>query len=60
MLERISKCIVDLDMKSMHGLVQEVLDAGISPQEILTNGMSKGIDIVGQKYSSREYFLPEK
>ena len=58
-LERISKCIVDLDMKSMHSLVQKALDAGISPQEILKDGMSKGVDIAGQKYSSREYFLSE-
>ena len=49
-MERIKKCIVYLDMKSISGLVQEALDAGIPPQEVLKS-MSQGMDIVGQKFS---------
>jgi len=58
-LERISECVVDLEINSMRSLVQGALTANIPPYEVIVNGMSKGMEVVGQKYSAQEYFLSE-
>jgi len=40
-------------------LVQEALDSGIDTDEILLNGLSKGMEMVGEKYETGEYFIPD-
>ncbi|MEM2915402.1 MAG: corrinoid protein, partial [Candidatus Bathyarchaeia archaeon] len=39
-------------------IVTEALDSGIDPVDVV-NAMSKGLEIVGQKYETGEYFLSE-
>jgi len=58
-LERISQCVVDLEINSIRGLVQEALTAGIPPYGVVVDGMSRGMEVVGQKFSNQEYFLSE-
>jgi 5-methyltetrahydrofolate--homocysteine methyltransferase len=40
-------------------LVKEALDSGIDPQTILLEGLSRGMEEVGEKYESGEYFIPD-
>ena len=40
-------------------LVQEALDAGIDVQKIVNEGLTSGMDIVGQKFESKEYYIPD-
>ena len=40
-------------------LVQEALDNGIDTNTILLEGLSKGMEQVGQKYETGEYFIPD-
>jgi len=40
-------------------LVQEALDSGIDTNEILLEGLSKGMEMVGEKYETGEYFIPD-
>ena len=40
-------------------LVQEALDNGIDTNDILLNGLSKGMEMVGEKYETGEYFIPD-
>lgn len=40
-------------------LVQEALDSGIETNTILLEGLSRGMEQVGQKYESGEYFIPD-
>ncbi|MEE9399413.1 MAG: corrinoid protein [Dehalococcoidales bacterium] len=40
-------------------LATQFLNAGISPDEIITSGLQQGMGEVGDKYSSGEYFLPD-
>ncbi len=40
-------------------LVQEALDNGIDTNEILLKGLSKGMEMVGEKYETGEYFIPD-
>jgi 5-methyltetrahydrofolate--homocysteine methyltransferase len=39
--------------------VQKLVSAGEEPFEIIEKGIMQGMDIVGEKFQSGEYFLPE-
>lgn len=40
-------------------LVKEALDSGIEANKILLDGLSRGMEQVGEKYESGEYFIPD-
>ncbi|HNX47433.1 MAG TPA: corrinoid protein [Methanomassiliicoccales archaeon] len=46
-------------IKEAKGETQKLLDAGVSAKEIIFNGLSKAMEIVGEKYEKKEYFLPQ-
>jgi len=58
-LERIRTCIIEIDIGRVRGLVREALNQGVPPCEVFMEGIAKGMDVVGQKYESSEYFLTE-
>jgi len=39
--------------------VQDAIDAGIEPMKAITEGLAKGMEVVGDKFENKEYFLPE-
>ena len=45
--------------KAIAGAVQEALDAGCDPSDILNKGMIAAMDEVGAKFKSGEIFVPE-
>ena len=40
-------------------LVQQALDEGVAPQDILENGLLNGMGIIGEKFRNNEVFVPE-
>lgn len=58
-LKKITDAIIEFDKDRIKNLVKKGLDLGISPYQILTEGMTKGLTIVGEKYERKEYFLAE-
>ena len=57
MFEGIKNSIVDLDREECLKLVQEALDTGVNPLDVIENGLKKGIQIVGTKYEEGELFI---
>lgn len=57
-LNKLRECIVNLDIEAIKQACQNALAAGISPLEAI-EGMAKGMDVVGEKYEAKEYFLAE-
>ena len=47
------------DREKLKKQVNEALSKGIPIDEIVENGIRKGLDIVGKKYNDGEYFLAE-
>ena len=45
--------------KNVKNLVQEALDQGIDPKEILNDGLLAGMMVVGGKFKRNEVFVPE-
>ncbi|NLB28737.1 MAG: cobalamin-binding protein [Clostridiales bacterium] len=46
-------------VKLIEGVVQEAIDAGCDPNEILNDGMIGAMSVVGAKFQANEIFVPE-
>jgi methylmalonyl-CoA mutase cobalamin-binding domain/chain len=57
-LESITNMIIDLDVDNIAGAVQQQLNAGAEPFDVL-GALTKGMDEVGRRYETNEYFLAE-
>ena len=40
-------------------LTTDLLDSSVSPMEIISEGLNRGLSVVGQRFQSGEMFLPE-
>jgi len=58
-LEHLSSYIVVGDADSAVDWTQQALDEGVDPMTIVNQGLIPGMDVVGEKFQSREYFMPE-
>ncbi len=58
-LKQLEENIIAGKFKETEGLVRTALEQGISPNQIINDALSKGIDEVGRRFKCDEYFLPE-
>jgi len=58
-LGKIRDAIVNLDIDGVQKACKEAVDAGVPAYKAVTDGMAKGMEIVGEKYEKNEYFLAE-
>ena len=58
-LERFAKLIEEGDVESVTALTEELLAEGVAPSKIVEEGVVPGMAVVGEKYDSGVYFLPE-
>ncbi|MEM0003088.1 MAG: corrinoid protein [Thermoproteota archaeon] len=58
-LEAIRDSIVNLDFDKSREYTLKALEANVKPQEIISKSIAEGMDIVGKKFESGEYFLSE-
>lgn len=59
LLNKIAMTIVEGDTENCVKLVQAAILKGVDAYRILAEGLSKGMDIVGEKFRKHEYFVPE-
>jgi trimethylamine corrinoid protein len=57
-LKKLADSILSFDEEVAKAAAQEALDAGLDPLKALEKGLKVGIDIVGDKFSRDELFLP--
>ena len=58
-MENLIKALVELDRERAMQEVGKLIAAGANPFDIIENGVMQGMDIVGEKFSTGEYFLPD-
>ncbi len=56
---KLTNSLVDGDPDATFEATKEALAAGIEPMAIIKEGLIPGMNIVGEKFSSGEYFLPD-
>ncbi|MFX1589008.1 MAG: B12-binding domain-containing protein [Promethearchaeota archaeon] len=56
--EDLVKAIIELDEKKAYELVKELVEGGTDPKDII-DILRKGVEVVGDKFNNKEYFLTE-
>lgn len=58
-LDQLASALGDLNQESVGELVEKALEVGLHPNQIVSEGLSSGMEIVGQRYEDKEYFLAD-
>jgi dimethylamine corrinoid protein len=58
-LEEVASRFADLDLDGTLDLTREALEKGFNAHKILEEGLSRGLDRVGELFERKEYFLSE-
>jgi len=57
--EKLNDAIIKGDGKRVTEITREAIDANIGPANILDQGLIAAMDVVGEKFSTGEFFIPE-
>lgn len=58
-LEKLADVVVKGKIKEAKPLAEQAIAAGVDPKVIIFDSLSKAMGVVGQKYESKQYFLPQ-
>lgn len=58
LFERISTSLIEGEPDSTVELTRQAIEAGLEPLDIVDQGLAPGMEVVGDKFQSGEYFLP--
>jgi corrinoid protein of di/trimethylamine methyltransferase len=58
-LKSLADAVTDGDDESVVELTNEGINLGIAPLEIINDGLTRGINQVGERFAAGEYFLPD-
>jgi 5-methyltetrahydrofolate--homocysteine methyltransferase len=58
-IESITNSLVEIDLEGTIRGIQQALEKSIPINEIIRDGLTKGMEIVGTKFENGEYFLAE-
>jgi 5-methyltetrahydrofolate--homocysteine methyltransferase len=58
-IKSIEEAVVGRNIKEVKNLTQQALDQKIPPNEILNNGLIKGLTTIGKLFECQEIFIPE-
>ena len=58
-LEELKEMVIKGKKKKAVPLVEKCLEEGVAPQKVLDEGLIAALDIVGEKFSAGELFVPE-
>jgi corrinoid protein of di/trimethylamine methyltransferase len=58
-LQALADSVIEMDEDTAKKMAQTAIDTGMDAYEAITEGLVKGMQIVGDKYEQQEYFIPE-
>lgn len=58
MFEKLTNSIIEGDPDAAVALTKEALQAGLEPLDVINQGLVPGMTVVGEKFETGEYFLP--
>jgi len=59
MFEKLAQSVVDGEPEDAEALAKEALEQGLDPLECINQGLTPGIDRVGELFATGEYYLPD-
>ncbi|MCS6831260.1 MAG: corrinoid protein [Armatimonadota bacterium] len=58
-LKALAQAILEGKRNEAVDLTQKLVDAGVTPKQILDEGLIAGMSVAGEKFKNGEYFVPE-
>lgn len=58
-LNALAEAIINGKKEDAEQITKQALDEGLSPAEILNEGLIKGMSVVGEKFKNNEFYVPE-
>ena len=58
-VENIKNAVVVGKHNEIEGLVQSAIDEGLPPETVINDGLIAAMDVVGQRFSNNEIYVPE-
>jgi len=58
-IEKLRKGVIEFDEDLVRQASHEALDVGMDAYHAIMDGLSAGMDVVGELFSKKEYFVPE-
>ncbi len=58
-MEVLAQSIIEGKVDEIKDLVQQALDEGLPPEDVLDNGLMKGMEVVGKRFAADDMFIPE-
>ncbi|MDW8105031.1 MAG: corrinoid protein [Armatimonadota bacterium] len=58
-LKALAQAILEGKRNEAVELTQKLIDAGVTPKQILDEGLIAGMSVAGEKFKNGEYFVPE-
>lgn len=55
----ISEAVINGEKEKVAELAQELVDAGEEPSKIISEGLVKGMDVVGEEFKNQDMYVPE-
>jgi len=59
LFERMAQAVIDGDREACVALAEKVVERGVDPFEAIEQGFTRGMSIVGDKFATLEYYLPD-
>ena len=59
LFEKLAQAVIDGEPEDAEELAQQALDQGLDPLACINEGLTRGIDRVGELFAEGEYFLPD-
>ena len=56
---RVRETVIDLDIDGIAARVRDAVQAGAAPLDVLKDGLSAGVRVVGERFEAGEYYLTE-
>lgn len=57
--QKLAQAVIDGESEDAETLAKQALDQGLDPLACISNGLTKGIQKVGELFAEGEYYLPE-
>ena len=58
-LQAIAEAVISGDRDTVSTLVQEAVDEGTAPEDVINEGLIGGMNVVGVKFKANEFYVPE-
>ncbi|MFO7675224.1 MAG: corrinoid protein [bacterium] len=59
LLAALAEAVVALKPDRVNALARRALELKVPPRQAITDGLARGMKLVGEKFSAHEYFVPE-